>query len=136
MNSNATCGAGIAHDFKGDRTSAAIWWRCARPRFRPVIRRQRGGRASDDPLRIERAAYFVVAARGVLDRHADLFRGLDRGDVQAHRLGSRQVSGLAALPHGNLDAGRHCAGGFAGQPERRNDGSERAADSNAIALLT
>ena len=34
--------------FGAIRTSAAIWWRCDRPRSRRAIRPRRGGRASDD----------------------------------------------------------------------------------------
>jgi hypothetical protein len=48
LNWNGTCGARIAHGFKGGLTSAAIWSRCGRRRFRPAIRRQRGGRESDN----------------------------------------------------------------------------------------
>src|SRR5437899_12187188 len=44
MSWSATCGARIAHDFKGGHTSAAIWSRCGRRRFPPAIRHQRGGR--------------------------------------------------------------------------------------------
>ncbi len=47
MNSNATCGAASAPRSGAIRTSAAIWSRCDRPRFRRVIRLQHGGRASD-----------------------------------------------------------------------------------------
>jgi hypothetical protein len=46
MNWSVTCAAGIAHRFEAIRTNAAIWWRFGRPRFRPTIRRQHGGRAS------------------------------------------------------------------------------------------
>ena len=33
--------------FNGGRTSAAIWWRCGRRRFRPTTRRLHGGRVSE-----------------------------------------------------------------------------------------
>jgi hypothetical protein len=42
MNWNAACDARNAHGFRGDRSSAAIWWRCAnedigeRPTFNVV----------------------------------------------------------------------------------------------------
>src|SRR4051812_36455635 len=43
-----TCGAKIAQDFGGARTSAAIWWRCVSPRSARAIRRQHLGRASGE----------------------------------------------------------------------------------------
>ena len=48
MSWSGTCAAASARRCAAIRTNAAIWWRCERRRFRPVIRRQRGGRASDD----------------------------------------------------------------------------------------
>jgi hypothetical protein len=46
-NSSVTCGASIAHGFKGGLTSVAIWWRCGRRRFPPTILHQHGGRVSE-----------------------------------------------------------------------------------------
>jgi hypothetical protein len=40
--------ASDGHAFEGDHTSAAISLRCGRPRFRQMIRHQRGGPASDN----------------------------------------------------------------------------------------
>jgi ribosomal protein S27E len=37
---------------RGYHTSAATWWRCGRPRFRPAIPRRRGGRGSDSPCTV------------------------------------------------------------------------------------
>ena len=48
MNSNATCGAASAPKSGTMPTSEAIWWRCERRRFRPVIRPRRGPRASGE----------------------------------------------------------------------------------------
>jgi hypothetical protein len=48
MSWNATCGARTAWKFAAIRTSAAIWWRCARPKSRRAIRHRHGGRASGD----------------------------------------------------------------------------------------
>jgi len=56
MSWNATCGARIARNYGAAHTSAAIWWRCARPRFPPPTPRQHGGRASET----ERAASALL----------------------------------------------------------------------------
>ena len=47
MSWNATCGARTAWKFAAIRTSAAIWWRCERPRSPRIILRQRGGPVSE-----------------------------------------------------------------------------------------
>jgi hypothetical protein len=39
---------------KGDRSSAAIWLRCAARRFQPMNQRQHGGRASGELTEIKR----------------------------------------------------------------------------------
>ena len=67
-NWNATCGAGIAHGFKGDRTSAAILSRCGRQRFPRPIRHRRGGRASDNVTDLSTSPKQVyLAGRSFLD---------------------------------------------------------------------
>jgi hypothetical protein len=48
MSWSGTCAAASARRCAAIRTNAAIWWRCERRRFRPVIRRQRGGRENDN----------------------------------------------------------------------------------------
>ena len=45
---SATCAARTARRFGAIPTSAAIWSRCGRPRFRRSIHHQPGGRASAD----------------------------------------------------------------------------------------
>ena len=67
-NWNATCGAGTAHGFKADRTSAAILSRCGRQRFPRPIRHRRGGRTSDNVTDLSTSPKQVyLAGRSFLD---------------------------------------------------------------------
>ena len=75
MNWNATCAARIAHRSVAMPTSGAIWSRCGQPRFQPVIRRQRGGRASADEC-YSSTLHFSHVISTACKHQSELFFGL------------------------------------------------------------
>src|SRR4051794_6047791 len=57
-----TCAAASAPKSGAIRTSAAIWWRCGRPRFRRLIRRRTGGRGRGESGQRGKTSFTMLRA--------------------------------------------------------------------------